>query len=149
MISKWALAAAGLAAVAAATSVLAQSDPIAARMALMKGNNDNFRNVAQMMRGQQPFDAGKVDAAFAQWAETAAKLPGLFPENSKTGEKTRAAPAIWENKKDFDQKAAELAKAVADNRAKAKESLDGLKAAMKPVGDACDNCHKDYRLSQR
>ena len=147
MISKWALAAATLA--AAATSVLAQSDPIAARMALMKGNNDNFRIVAQMMRGQQPFDAAKVDAAFAQWAETAQKLPGLFPANSRTGEKTRAAPAIWDNKKDFEQKAAEFAKAVADNRARAKASLDGLKAAAKPVGDACDNCHKDYRLSQR
>ena len=145
---RWVLAA-GLAAAAMATSVLAQSDPIAARMALMKGNNDNFRNVSQMMRGQQPFDAAKVDAAFAQWAETAQKLPGLFPANSKTGEKTRAAPAIWDNKKDFDQKAAEFAKVVADNRAKARESLDALKAAAKPVGDACDNCHKDYRLSQR
>jgi cytochrome c556 len=149
MISKWTLAIASLAAIAAATTVLAQSDPIAARMALMKANIDNARVVTQMIRGQQPFDAGKVDAAFAQWAETAAKLPALFPDNSKTGEKTRAAPAIWDNKKDFDQKAADLAKAVADNRAKAKESLDGLKAAMKPVGDACDNCHKDYRLSQR
>jgi cytochrome c556 len=149
MTSKWALAAAGCAALLAATSVLAQSDPIAARMALMKANNDNARIVAQMVRGQQPFDAGKVDAAFAQWAETAQKLPGLFPANSKTGEKTRAAPAIWDHKQDFDLKAAEFAKAVADNRAKAKESLDGLKAAFKPVGDACDNCHKDYRLSQR
>ena len=62
---RWVLAA-GLAVAAMATSVVAQSDPIAARMALMKGNNDNFRNVAQMMRGQQPFDAAKVDAAFAQ-----------------------------------------------------------------------------------
>ena len=149
MISRWALAAAAFAVAAAATTVLAQSDPIAARMALMKGNNDNARNVVQMIRGQQPFDAAKVDAAFAQWAETAQKLPGLFPDNSKTGEKTRAAPAIWDNKKDFDQKAAEFAKAVADNRARAKASLDGLKAAMNPVGDACDNCHKDYRLSQR
>jgi len=148
MKARWVLAA-SVAVSVVATSVLAQSDPIAARMALMKGNNDNFRNVAQMMRGQQPFDAGKVEAAFAQWAETAQKLPALFPDNSKTGEKTRAAPAIWDNKKDFDQKAAEFAKVVADNRAKAKESLDGLKAAAKPVGDACDNCHKDYRLSQR
>jgi cytochrome c556 len=31
----------------------------------------------QMMRGQAPFDAAKVDAAFAQWADTAQKLPGL------------------------------------------------------------------------
>jgi cytochrome c556 len=149
MFSKWALAAASLAVIAAATSVWAQSDPTAARMALMKGNNDNFRNVSQMLNGQQPFDAGKVEAAFAQWATTARDLPGLFPPNSKTGEKSRAAPAIWDHKQDFDAKAAAFAKVVAENRDKAMASLDGLKAAAKPVGDACDNCHKDYRLSQR
>jgi cytochrome c556 len=142
MILRRALAAAG-------TTVLAQSDPIAARMALMKANNDNARNVGQMIRGQALFDAAKVDAAFVQWAETAQKLPGLFPENSKTGEKSRVAPKIWDNKADFDAKAAAFAKAVADNRAEAKTSLDGLKAAFKPVSDACDACHKDYRLSQR
>jgi len=148
VFSKWALAAVALTA-AAATAAVAQSDPIAARMALMKGNSDNARNVAQMLRGQQPFDAAKVDAAFAQWAETAEKLPGLFPPGSQTGEKTRAAAAIWDHKKDFDEKAAAFGKAVADNRAKARESLDALRVAFKPVGDACDTCHKDYRLPQR
>jgi len=131
------------------TAIVAQSDPIAARMALMKGNQDNADLVIKMMRGQAPFDAGKVDAAFAQWADTAQKLPGLFPDNSKTGQKTRAAPKIWETKSDFDTKAAEFGKAVAENRGKAKSSLDGLRAAIPAVGDACDNCHKQYRLSQR
>lgn len=149
MISKRALAAAVLAGAVAATSVLAQSDPIATRMGLMKGNNDNARNVLQMIRGQQPFDAAKVDAAFAQWAETAQKLPAQFPPDSKTGQKTRAAPAIWDNKQDFDTKAAAFGKAVAENRAKARQSLDALKIAFTPVNDACDNCHKNYRLSQR
>lgn len=148
MFSKWALVAAALTA-AAATSAAAKSDPIAARMALMKGSSDNARNVAQMLRGQQPFDAAKVDAAFAQWAETAEKLANLFPPGSQTGETTRAAPAIWDNKKDFDEKAAAFGKAVADNRAKARESLDALKVAFKPVGDTCDACHKDYRLPKR
>ncbi len=132
-----------------ATAVIAQSDPIAARQALMKGNNDNAKVVVAMMRGQAPFDAAKVDAAFAQWEDTAKKLPGLFPDDSKTGGKTRATPKIWETKSDFDAKAAAFGKAVADNRVKAKESLDGLKAAMVPVGDGCDNCHKDYRQSSR
>jgi cytochrome c556 len=147
MAWKWALAA--MLAAAAATSVLAQSDPIATRKGLMKGNNDNARNVLQMIRGQQPFDVAKVDAAFAQWAETAQKLPAQFPPDSKTGQKTRAAPAVWEHKADFDAKAAAFGKAVAENRPRARKSLDDLKAAFAPVNDACDNCHKDYRLSQR
>jgi cytochrome c556 len=130
-------------------AVIAQSDPIAARMALMKGNNDNARAMIQTIRGQKPFDGAAVETAFAQWAETAQKLPGLFPENSKTGEKTRATPKIWENKKDFDEKAAAFSKAVADTRAQAVASLDGLKAAIPVVGKACDNCHEDYRAPQQ
>ena len=70
-------------------------------------------------------------------------------DNSKTGEKTRAAPKIWENKKDFDAKAAAFGKAVADNRAKAETSLAGLKARSASVGKACSNCHEDYRLEKK
>jgi len=132
-----------------AGAVIAQSDPIAARMALMNGNQDNATLVVKMMRGQAPFDAAKVDAAFAQWADTAQKLPSLFPDNSKSGQKTRAAPKIWMTKSDFDAKAAEFGKVVAENRAKAKASLDGLRAAIPPIGNACDNCHKDYRLAKQ
>ncbi len=132
-----------------AGAVIAQSDSIATRMALMKGNDDNARVVVQMMRGQAPFDAAKVDAAFAQWADTAQKLPGLFPDNSKIGQKTRASSKIWVTKADFDAKAAEFGKAVAENRDKAKTSLDGLRAAIPVVGNACDSCHKEYRLSKQ
>jgi cytochrome c556 len=132
-----------------AVSVIAQSNPIAARMALMKANNDNVRTVGEMIRGQAPFDAAKVEAAFAQWADTAQKLPGLFPDDSKTGDKTRAAPKIWQTKADFDAKAAAFAKAVAGNRAKSVASLDGLKASYPAVSMACSNCHEDYRLARQ
>jgi cytochrome c556 len=98
-----------------------------------------------MARGRVPFDAAKVDAAFAQFADTAAKLPGLFPDNSKTGD-TKASPKVWQNKADFDAKAAEFAKVVAESRPKVK-TLDGVKATLSAVGKACDNCHDTYRLN--
>jgi cytochrome c556 len=142
-----ALAAAFL--VLAAGAVIAQSDPIATRMALMKENNENAKLAVGMMRGQVPFDATKVEAAFAQWANTAQKLPSLFPDNSKSGQNTRAAPKIWMTKADFDAKAAEFGKAIADNRDKAKGSVDGLRAAIPAVANACDACHKDYRLAKQ
>ena len=134
--------------VLSASAVLAQQDPIAARKALMKGNNDGAILVVQMMRGRAPFDAAKVDAAFAQWADTAKKFGALFPDDAKTGGKTRAAPKIWENKQDFEAKLAAFGKAVEENRAKA-ASLDGLKLAIPAIGKTCDNCHEDYRLSQQ
>ena len=76
-------------------------------------------------------------------------MPGLFPDNAKTGGDNRASPKIWENKKDFEAKAAAFGKAVADNRAEAVASLEGLKAAIPVVGKACDNCHELYRLSKK
>jgi cytochrome c556 len=127
----------------------AQSDPVKTREDLMKANNNNAKVVVQMMKGQKPFDAKAVEAAFAQWAETAKQLPNLFPDNAKTGGDNRASPKIWENKADFNAKIAAFAKSVADNRDKAVASLDGLKVAIPVVGEACDNCHKLYRLSRR
>jgi cytochrome c556 len=131
------------------SAVMAQSDPVTTRENLMKQNNEHAKAVVQMMRGQAPFDVSKVDAAFTQWADTAQQLPALFPENSKTGGDNRASPKIWVNKKDFDEKAAAFGKAVAENRDKAKASLEGLKATIPVVGKACDNCHEDYRLSKQ
>ncbi len=130
-------------------AVLAQSDPVKEREDLMKGNQKGADVVVAMMTGKAPYDAKAVDAAFAQWADTAQKLPGLFPDNSKTGGDNRASPKIWVNKKDFDARSAEFGKVVADNRAKAAASLEGLRAAIPVVGEACDNCHKEYRLSKR
>ena len=140
---------AALAVVFAVGAALAQSDPAATRENLMKQNNTHARAVVQMMRGQRPFDAAAVEAAFAQWADTAQKLPALFPENAKTGGANRASPKIWDNKKDFDEKAVAFGKAVADNRDKGKGSLDGLKAAVPLVGKTCDACHEDYRLPEQ
>jgi cytochrome c556 len=135
--------------VASATgAVIAQTDPIATRQLLMKENNNKAIAIVRMMRGLAPFDAAKIDTAFAQWADTAQKLPGLFPDTSKTGQKTRAASKIWVTKADFDARAAALGKAVAENRNKAKTSLDGLRAAIPAIANACDACHKDYRLGR-
>jgi cytochrome c556 len=126
------------------SAVVAQTDPIATRKALMKKNNENARNVNQMIKGEAPFDVAKVDAAFAQWGDTAKQLPNLFPDDSKTGQETRALPKIWETRSDFDSKIAALAKAVADNKDKAK-TLDALKVAFPNVNKTCDDCHESYR----
>jgi cytochrome c556 len=126
------------------TIAIAQSDPVAQRKELMKSNGQNAGLLSRMVRGEEPFDAGKVIAAFAQWTETAQKLPGLFPEPPKPGEETRALPKIWETKSDFEAKIAAFAKAVADNKDKAK-TLDELKVGMPLVSKACGDCHELYR----
>src|SRR5215207_5072651 len=130
------------------SAVVAQTDPIATRKALMKKNNEHDRNLRQMVRGEAPLDATKVNEAFAQWGDTARQLPNLFPDNSKTGQDTRALPKIWETRSDFEAKIAAFGKAVADNKDKAK-TLDELKVAFPIVNNACNNCHESYRRPQQ
>jgi cytochrome c556 len=137
-----------LAVAAGVTAVVAQTDPLAVRKALMKENDDHYRALRAMTRGEQPFDAAKVDAAFQQWGDTAVQLPKLFPTPPKPGEETRAALKIWETKADFDARTAAFGKAVADNRDKAK-TLDGLKAVFAAIENSCNDCHGDYRARRQ
>jgi cytochrome c556 len=131
------------------STVVAQTDPIATRKDLMKKNDEHERDLRRMVRGEAPFDVAKVNEAFAQWSDTARQLGSLFPDDSKTGQDSRAMPKIWETRSDFDAKNAAWAKALADNKDKAK-TLEELKSAHASVKTACDNCHEFYRRpSQR
>jgi cytochrome c556 len=141
MIIRIALAA--VVAAFAATAVVAQGDPITQRKALMKGNSDQGRIAREMIDGKRPFSIEVAQKVFANFQDTAAKLPGLFPEDSKTGD-TRALPIIWEKKAEF---AAAAAKFGADAKAAAAKTkdLDSFKASMSEVGRNCGTCHDAWR----
>jgi cytochrome c556 len=129
------------------TAVAAQSDPIAARKALMKANGDQAKIAAAMAKGEAPFDLAKAKAAFASFQEAGEKAPNLFPDNSKTGGDTAALPKIWEDKADFNAK---LAKFAADSKA-ARETVkdfDSFKAALGNIGKECGGCHELYRVKK-
>ena len=53
------------------TSVMAQSDLLSQRKKLMKGNGEQLGALNKMVKGEQPFDVIKVDAAFEQFGEVA------------------------------------------------------------------------------
>src|SRR5262245_31111389 len=85
------------------TAVVAQSDPIAARKAMMKANGQSAGQGNKFMKGEEPFDLAKAQAIFASYQKAAADFGKLFPDSSKAGD-TAALPAVWENKADFDAK---------------------------------------------
>ena len=127
------------------TAVAAQSDPIAARKALMKANGDQAKIGAAMVKGEAPFDLAKAKAIFVTFVDAAGKMPALFPDNSKTGGDTAALPAIWENKADFEARFAKFGK---DSKAaqSAVKDLDTFKATWGPLlKDNCGGCHEKYR----
>jgi cytochrome c556 len=125
------------------TALTAQSDPIAARKALMKTNGDQNRIGTEMIEGKRPFDLDAAKRIFAAFAESGEKVAPLFPESSKTGD-TAALPAIWENKADFNAK---LAKFASESKAAATAttSLDTFKAQITEVRKNCGGCHQPYR----
>jgi cytochrome c556 len=129
------------------TAVAAQSDPIAARKALMKTNGDQAKIVGAMLRGEAPFDLAKAKAALASFQEAGEKAPALFPDNSKSGGDTAALPKVWEDKTDFNAK---LAKFAADSKAAGSSvtDFDSFKAAMGNIGKQCGGCHELYRVKK-
>ena len=128
-----------------ATAVLAQTDVISERKGLMKKNSQHTKAVSAMVKGEAPFDAKAVNAAFSQWADTAAKLPKLFPDNSKTGGKTRALPKIWTDKAGWNAQIATFAKVSAARPA----NLDALKKSFPAVSKSCGDCHEGYRAAAK
>jgi len=127
-----------------ATALVAQSDPIAARKALMKTNGDQNRVATEMLEGKRPFNLDEAKKVFVVFAEAGEKAPALFPDNSKTGGDTAALPPIWENKADFNAKLAKFAsesKAAGD----ATKDLDTFKVQITEVRKNCGGCHQTYR----
>src|SRR5262249_59161332 len=68
-----------------ATALVAQSDPIAARKALMKANGDQSKIATDMLEAKQPFDLAAAKKVLATFVEAGEKAPALFPDTSKTG----------------------------------------------------------------
>jgi cytochrome c556 len=126
------------------TAVVAQSDPIAERRAIMKGNGAGARTASQMIKGDVPFDLAKAQEVFAGFQAAAAKMPALFPDNSKTGGETTANEKVWTDSAAF--KAA-FDKFAADSKAAAASTkdLDSFRAAFGPVAQNCQSCHTTFR----
>ena len=127
---------------------IAQQDPIAARKALMKANGDQAKIGVAMMKGEAPFDIDKVHKIFAAWEDAAAKMPSLFPADSKTGGDTAADPKIWANMDDLKARFAKLGTDAKDAAAKVTD-LDSFKAAFGSIGkNDCGGCHEHYRVKK-
>jgi cytochrome c556 len=130
---------------AASAQQLTGADAIAARQDLMKRQGAQVKTLVGMIRGKEAYDGAKASAAFGVLAATSAKIPTLFPDDSKTGHKTHALPAIWEKKAEFDARAKKLHDNALASQEAAGQGIDALKAAFATVGDDCSACHKEFR----
>ena len=126
-----------------ATALVAQSDPIAARKALMKANGDQSKIATEMLEGKRPFDLEAAKKVFVVFAEAGEKAPALFPDNSKNGD-TAALPPVWDNKADFNARLTKFA-SQAKTAADATKDLETFKIQIAEVRKNCGGCHQTYR----
>jgi cytochrome c556 len=126
-----------------ATAVYAQNlDAVKKRRDVMKAIATAGTVNFNMMKGDVPFDLAKVQAGLKTYQDEAAKLPGLFPDDSKTGGDTDASPKIWQAKGDFDA-AVNTFIATAKNAAGVITDEASFKKEYPPVFRSCGGCHKD------
>jgi cytochrome c556 len=127
-----------------ATAVAAQTDPITSRRALERSNDEQAKVGAAMIRGDLPFDLDRAKAVFATFVEVAGKMPNMFPENSKLGGDTTAAPKIWDDPDGFKAAYAKFgseAKAAAD----AIKDESSFQTQFESVVRHCSACHDTFR----
>jgi cytochrome c556 len=132
-----------------ATAVIAQ-DQLKETQTLMKGNGKNAGALAAIVKGEKPYDQATVDAALAQFDDTAKKLPKLFPASLKgkafEGDYS-PSDKIWDDKAGFDEHIASFAKVVAETKGKIKDA-DTLKVNLGLIGKQCGGCHETYRIKK-
>jgi cytochrome c556 len=136
-------------ALVALSSSAASADAIADRQAIMKATGKAVGSLVPMVKGEAPFDAAAVAAAFAAINENVQKIDvaTLFPEGSTQGD-TTASPKIWEDMAGFqaavDKYKADAAAAVAANSA----DLATFQAQFGAVTKNCGSCHEVYRIKK-
>jgi cytochrome c556 len=132
------------------SGVMAEPDQVKDTQAMMKGNGKNAGALSAIVKGEKPYDQATVDAALAQFDDTAKKLPTLFPASIK-GKPFEGdyAPSskIWEDKAGFSEHIASFGKAVNEAKGKIKD-VDTLKAELGVIGKECGGCHETYRIKK-
>jgi cytochrome c556 len=147
MFAKLTIALAALVLGVTAAAAQSQNCPefIQKRQTLMKKSGEEAKIGTAMIKGETPFDATKVQEIYAAFAEDAKQMPTLFPDCSKAGAKTTAAPAIWERMDDFKAAIAKFSDDIKAAQGNTKD-LEALKANFQTIGKNCSSCHQTFRI---
>jgi cytochrome c556 len=125
------------------SAAIAQANVVEQRQQLMKDNGSHSQKMGAMLRGQVPFDLAQVQTSLKAYSQNAKKGPALFPENSKTPD-SKALPAVWQNKADFDGIFAKFDQDAQAALVSIKDEAT-FKTEMPKVLGNCGTCHKTYR----
>jgi cytochrome c556 len=148
-------------AVAGGGLVLAQTPPAAGatagptpaeraieyRQAVYKIVAGNFQPLAQVAQGKAEFKAETATTNAQRLAQIATFVGDAYPDVSKEG-KTRALPAVWTKRAEFDALVKDFVahtRTLSEVVENSSSAGDELKAAVAAVGNDCKSCHDKFR----
>jgi cytochrome c556 len=130
-----------------AYAAMSADDAIKARVACMKGGHGNvfYRVVGKTVKGEVPFDAAAIKAAFEQEDKLCADWDKWWSADLLKGdkEKTHAKAEIATDAKGFAAAAATWYQASLKMRGAT--DLASLKASVPAVNAGCNGCHDKFR----
>jgi cytochrome c556 len=121
-----------------------RTDPNAiARSDLMKTIGKNTGILGDMAGGKTAHDAAAAEEAKAAIIGAAGKIEATFRDQGAADPASEVKPEIWANWDEFLADAKALADAAG---AMDVASAQSIGAGMGPLGEACKDCHTDFRV---
>ena len=130
-----------------ATAVISAENQHENREATMKKIGGAMGALAGIAKGQAAYDAEVVKTALTTMKESITVFPTYFPAGSEKDD-DESSPKIWENKADFEAKAAKLAADADMLLAQLPADQAAVGAAMGTLGADCGACHELYRVKK-
>lgn len=124
-----------------------ESPVVTARKGVMRSNSKSWKAIKAAAKSGD--GAAMAKAAKALY-KSASKIKKAYAKKDMQGA-TRAKPAIWKNKGDFNMKADNLAASaavLAQIWAKSGNKAQ-ISASLKRIGKSCGACHKPYRAKKK
>lgn len=117
---------------------------ISYRQKVMSSISANIGAISDVLKYMLPHEKN-IQAHAEQMASAAALIPSAFKEEVSEG-LTDAKPAVWEEWDEFEEYAGDL-ESAANKLAEVAASGDTgeIGAQVKKVGDACKQCHEEFR----
>ena len=125
------------------------TDPnVNARHALMQLYAYNLGVLGSMAQARMDYDPElATEAATAIYHVSMAHADRMWPEGTEVGATadSRALPAIWENRAEFDAAAQALTASAESAMGSVGTDLASLQAALGGIGQNCSACHRTFR----
>lgn len=120
------------------------------RMEVMEALGNAIKSLVAMLKRQAQFNQDSVKATANKMAAHGTKIKAQFPAGSDH-KPTRALPAVWKNRADFDKLADQLTQAAKalEKSAGAAKSAKNLAPHIIAIGKTCKSCHEKYRAPDK